>query len=428
MGEDSQPSYPAAPYAVPVSFDPIVVLEGEIRIRAPLRREPSTVISTYHIGPALARTPRCSYPEALTFKNRLTFESATSRVTIIQDRKESQLWLGGGAALELADGVYAGLSVFAANTTESSYSYSRVQAGLDPVMQVTERTSSTDVSVIGLTAIAGIQLQRGPLGIGARLHALRSGCRGRATPTRPRRWSRRPCLVQEPELEDVSVDRQLPIDAGLGVSYQATPALLLLADLNLQLGATLTTVDDPRLAEVEIELNAAPRGSLAMELEVASRKWLRAGFVVNRSAFAAPNDADDAVREDYLGGTSGRWQSGARTRARVFYRMLDQTFVEGEAAARGRCDGPAVRRPVHRVVSALGVHRVERHHELPVIWGPGPKQKTPPVRGLRSEEPPRFELGNGGFAAQSRCRGTLETERARARPLLVSERHQPTRP
>ena len=332
-----------------LSIDPIVELQGEDQKfeASGFVAIPSTVISTYQIG-RLSLASAVLVPEALTFKNRVTFESATARITIIQDRKESQLWLGGGAALELAEGVSAGISVFAANTTESVYSYTRAQTGLDPVTQVTERTTSTDISVIGLTAIAGVHLQRGPLGIGARLHGPSIRLSGSGdnysaasvvSPTMP--------AAQETELEDVSVDRPLPIDAGLGVSYQATPALLLLADANLQLGATLTTVDDPRLAEAEVKLNAAPRGSLAMELEVASKKWLRAGFVVNRSAFAAPKNADDAVREDYLGGTLGfAWQSGrTHTALGVFYLHGSiQTFVEGatpprEADATGRLFG-----------------------------------------------------------------------------------------
>jgi hypothetical protein len=332
-----------------LSVDPIVVVQGEDQKfeASGFVAIPSTVISTYQIG-SLSLASAVLVPEALTFKNRLTFETAMARVTIIQNRDESQLWLGGGAALELADGIYAGVSVFAANTTESSYSYSRAQAGIDPVTQVTERTSSTDVSVIGLTAIAGIQIQRGPLGIGARLHSPSVRLSGSGdnyssasviSATMP--------AAEEAELEDVSVDRPLPLDVGIGVSYQATSALLLMADLNVQLPATLTTLDDPRLPRVEIEYKAAPRGSLAMELEIAEKKWLRAGAVVNRSATPSPESAADPTREDYTGGTLGfAWQSGrTHTALGVFYLHGSiQTFVEGaspprEADARGRLFG-----------------------------------------------------------------------------------------
>ncbi|MEJ7600630.1 MAG: hypothetical protein WKG01_22170 [Kofleriaceae bacterium] len=332
-----------------LSVDPIVVLQGEDQKfeASGFVAIPSTVISTYQIG-RLSLASAVLVPEALTFKNRLTFETSMARVTIIQNRQESQLWLGGGAALELADGVYAGVSVFAANTTESSYSYTRAQTGIDPVTQVTERTSSTDISVIGLTAIAGLQIQRGPLGIGARLHSPSIRLSGSGDNySAASVVSQAMPAAQDTELEDVSVDRPLPIDAGVGVSYPATPALRLLADVNLQLGARLTTVDDPRLPTAESELNAAPRGALGMELEVATKKWLRAGFVVNRSALAEPDNADDAVREDYVGGTLGfAWQSGrTHTALGVFYLHGSiQTFVEGatpprEADATGRLFG-----------------------------------------------------------------------------------------
>lgn len=332
-----------------LSVDPIVVLQGEDQKfeASGFVAIPSTVISTYQIG-SLSLASAVLVPEALTFKNRLTFESAMARVTIIQNRQESQLWLGGGAALELADGISAGLSVFAANTTESVYSYSRAQSGIDPVMQVTERTSSTDVSVVGLTAIAGIQIQRGALGIGARIHSPSIRISGSGdnyssaaviSPTAP--------AAEEIELEDVSVDRPLPLDAGIGVSLQATPALLLMADVNVQLPATLTTVDDPRLPRVEHEYGTGVRGALAMEAEIAEKKWLRAGLAVNRSALPSPESSADAVREDYVGGTLGfAWQSGrTQTALGVFYlHGAIQTFVEGamperEADASGRLFG-----------------------------------------------------------------------------------------
>ncbi|HEY5934775.1 MAG TPA: hypothetical protein VIU61_09075 [Kofleriaceae bacterium] len=89
------------------------------------------------------------------------------------------------------------------------------------------------------------------------------------------------------------------------------------------------------------------RGALAMEAEIAEKKWLRAGFVVNRSALPSPESSADAVREDYVGGTLGfAWQSGrTQTALGVFYlHGAIQTFVEGatperEADARGRLFG-----------------------------------------------------------------------------------------
>jgi hypothetical protein len=40
---------------------------------------------------------------------------------------------------------------------------------------------------------------------------------------------------------------------------------------------------------------------------------------------------------------------------------------------------------------------------------PAPKFKTPPLRGVLLEVPPRFERGNGGFAGEERLSAKLIT-------------------
>lgn len=332
-----------------LSQDAIVVLDGEDQ---PFEASgfvaiPSTVISTYRIG-RLALANAILVPEALTFKNRVTFETAAQKVTVLQEVQQSQLWIGGGAALEVAPGLSVGLSVFVANTTESKLNFLRQQTGIDPVTQVFEQTLSTDVSVIGMTAIGGVHYQRDGFGIGARVHSPSVRLRGHGDIYRAqaRISQTNPAAIEE-ELSDVEVDRPLPLDVGLGVSLQVTPDLLVVADVNLQLPTTMTTVDDPRAARTEIDLELAPRGGLGLDWQVAPRRWIRAGAMINRSATATPTTADDATREDYIGASAGfAWQSGrTHTALGAFYLHGDLNgFVEGvdpprRADARARLFG-----------------------------------------------------------------------------------------
>jgi len=311
-----------------LAVDPIFVLEGEDQ---PFEASgfvaiPSTVVSTYRVG-KLALANAILVPEALTFKNRVSFATPTSKVTILQELEQSELWIGGGAALSVADGLSLGLSVFVAHTTESKVNFTRVES-----MGVFEQTTSTDVSVFGASAIAGIQYQRGGFGLGARLHSPTVRLRGHGDVYQSRLSTMMPGGADEAQLEDVEVDRPLPFDAGIGLSLQATPALLVVADFNLQLPATLTTVDDPRTDRVEGKLQAAPRGSLGLEWELATHKWLRAGATFNRSASAHPQSDADPSHEDYIGGSLGfAWQSGrTQTALGAFYlHGLIETYVQG---------------------------------------------------------------------------------------------------
>jgi hypothetical protein len=317
-----------------LAVDPLFVLDGEDqRFEASgFVAIPSTVVSTYQLG-RLAIANAILVPEALAFKNRATFETATTRVTVLREAQQTQLWLGGGAALEVADGVFVGLSVFVARTTESELDFSRVVNRTDPaVLDVIEQTTSSDVTVLGASAIAGVQIQRGRLGIGARIHSptVRLTGEGDAYGARTHLSAAMP-ESEEQALEDVQVDRPLPLDAGVGISLQATPRLSLLFDINVQLPATLVRVDDPRFARVEQAVALAPRGSFGVEWELATHKWLRAGAMINRSASASPNSAADETREDYAGATLGfAWRSGrTQTALGVFYlHGAVETFVQ----------------------------------------------------------------------------------------------------
>lgn len=326
-----------------LSFDPLVVLDGEDQTfeASGFVAIPSTVVSTYKLG-RLAFANAILVPEALTFKNRATFDTASTRVTILREVQQSQLWLGGGASLEVTDGVFLGLSMFVARTTESELGFSRVE---DLATEgVREQTSSTDVAVLGASAIAGIYIQRGRLGIGARVHSptLRLTGAGDVYAAQSQIAATMSTSAEQ-ALEDVRVDRPLPLDAGIGVALRVTPSVQLLLDVNVQMPATLVTVDDPRFERVEEILELAPRGSLALEWEVATHTWLRAGAMINRSASPSPASDADGTRENYAGGTLGLgWRSGrTETAIGAFYIHGDiETFVQNVEPAR-RADATA---------------------------------------------------------------------------------------
>lgn len=316
-----------------LAVDPILVLDGEDqRFEASgFVAIPSTVVSTYQIG-RLAIANAILVPEALSFKNRATFETPLTSVTVLREVQQAQLWLGGGASLEVARGVYVGLSVFVARTTESELAFSRVVDRADPtVLDVVERMTSTDVQVLGASAIAGVFVERGDLGIGARVHSPTLRLMGEGDVyAAASRTGAAPESVEE-AVEDVHVDRPLPLDAGIGLTWRATRRLRLLLDVNVQLPATLVTVDDPRFAREETALALAPRASLGIEWELATNRWLRAGAMVNRSASPAPRGPDDATRESYAGGTIGfGWRSGrTETALGAFYLVGDiATYVQ----------------------------------------------------------------------------------------------------
>jgi hypothetical protein len=108
--------------------------------------------------------------------------------------------------------------------------------------------------------------------------------------------------------------------------------VLVMMDVNVQLPASLTTIDDPRLDRTAENVELAPRGSLGLEWELAPSKWLRAGLSINRSASERPQSPADVAREDYIGGSLGfAWQKGrTQTALGAFYlHGLIDTFVQG---------------------------------------------------------------------------------------------------
>lgn len=327
--------------------DPLLVVGGEDQAfeASGFMSIPSTLVSTYQIG-RWALGTAVLVPDALTFKNRVAFESASHRVTLLQEFQQQSLWFGGGIARELAPGLSAGLSLFVANEKESSFSFLRVEELTEPPV-VGELTTNQDLSVWNAVAIAGVSWQASP--------ALAIGVRTRVPPVKllggadiyQSALSSAVGPPAETTFEDVNVSRSLPWDLGIGVSFHPTPKLELVADVNVQLPATLTRVDDERIGREELELELAPRIGIGVDWQVASRFWLRLGGLYNRSAVPEPKAAGDEPREDYVGATGGvAWQSG-RTQTALggfFLHSSSDLLVQGadpvrKSDARGRLYG-----------------------------------------------------------------------------------------
>jgi hypothetical protein len=331
-----------------LSADPILVLDGQDQSydASGFVAIPSTVISTYQLGPVSLATA-VLVPEALALRNRATFEGTDTRATVLQKQEQQQLALGVGGGLAVADGLFVGLSVFVINSTENAMQFSRVQIGLVTPTQIVEQTTNRDTSVFGLSAVAGIEYQRGRLSIGARVHSPSIKLRGKGDFYESVLQAGDEDGTSEVALEGVAVDDPIPLDAGLGLAVQATDTLIVMADFNLQMPATVTKVDDPRLPTEEQELELAPRGSLGVEWEAWPAKRFRAGFLINRGATKTPQTEADTSRENYLGATAGfAWSSGrTETALGAFYLHGDVEMVVGGSTpprysdARGRLFG-----------------------------------------------------------------------------------------
>ncbi|HEU5057535.1 MAG TPA: hypothetical protein VFU21_13470 [Kofleriaceae bacterium] len=311
-----------------LSSDALLVLQGEDQ---PFEASgfiaiPSTVVSSYQLG-AWTLATAVLLPDVFKLKNRVTFETPAIRITQVLDRERQSLWFGLGGARRITPDLSVGLSLFVANETDAELSFIRVVQSAP--MTVYESFSNVDRSVLNLDAIAGAYWQASPrVGIGARLRTIPIRLTGSGDVYQSETVTGDEDLMSEIELEDVHVSRPAPWDVGLGLSFRPTDALELLADLNVQLPATLRTMDDPVLGVEETEVVAAPRAALAADWEIATATWLRLGLLYNRSAVADPDTEPDGVRETYVGVTGGAaWTRGRTTTAvGAFFMRGDATF------------------------------------------------------------------------------------------------------
>jgi hypothetical protein len=291
--------------------DPLLVIDGEDQ---PFQATgfmsiPSTLVSTYQVGGWSLGTA-VLIPDAFTFKNRVAFESENLDVTLLQETQQQSLWVGGGVARVLVPGLSAGVSVFAANEKEAQLSFLRVASAVDPNI-VSEVTSNTDLSVWNLVAIAGLHWQASPrLGVGLRTRLPPIKLTGSADIYTASVVSGTDVdEAFEEEYEGVDASRPLPVDVGVGVSFRPTSRLEVVADLNLQMPATLTKVDDEEVGVDRAEVELAPRLGVGVDWQAVSNLWLRLGGSYNRSAYPAPETSGDNVAETYYGVTGGlAWQ------------------------------------------------------------------------------------------------------------------------
>jgi hypothetical protein len=311
-----------------LSTDSLLVLQGEDQPfdASGFIAIPSTLVSTYEIG-SWALATAVLLPDIFALKNRVTFETPDLRLTQVLDQKRQSLWIGVGGARRITPELSVGLSAFVSQESDSQLTFVRAQIA-DP-MQVYESFTNVDRSVLNLNAIAGAFWQLAPsFGVGARVRAVPIRLTGSGDVYQSELvTSMDEDVSAEIELEDVHVSRPSPWDIGLGFSLAATDTLELLADVNVQLPATLRTMDDPTLGVEESEVVAAPRVGLATEWEFSAEKWLRLGLVYNQSAVAEPETEADGTRETYYGVTAGvAWRKGRTTTA------LGSFFLQGDAS------------------------------------------------------------------------------------------------
>jgi hypothetical protein len=320
--------------------DPFLVIAGEDQSfeGSGFMSIPSTLVSTYQIGGWYLGTA-VLVPDAFTFKNRVAFEGPDLTVTLLQESQLQSLWVGTGVGRQLAPGLTAGLSVFITHDTESQFSFVRFDAMTDPPV-TSEVTSNFDSSVWNALAIAGVFWQATPaLGLGLRARLPPIKLTGSADVYQALLTASADAdQTIEEEFEDVEVSRPLPFDVGMGVSFRATPRLELLADVNVQMPATLTRISDDRIDnDDKVKVELTPRVGGGVEWAVLSQLWLRLGFLYNPSAHPTPEDSGDEAAEDFAGVTGGlAWQKD-RTQTALggfFLYSSPDIIVEGSDPVR----------------------------------------------------------------------------------------------
>jgi len=317
--------------------DPLLEIEGE---EQPFNASgfmsiPSSLVSTYKIG-SWSLATAVLVPEALTLKNRVSFESPSLLVTLLQDRKQESLWLGAGLARPITENLMVGISAFVAKESTTDLAFTRVSTGDDPPV-VSEFTSYTDSTVFNLSVIAGLYWQvNQKLGLGLRAHVPPIKLTGGADIYQSALVPGDETLTYEQEFNDVTVSAPSPLDLGLGTSFRVTPRFELMLDVNVQMPATLVTVNEPDIPEVGVvrqELELAPRVSAGTEWEFIQKTWwLRLGLVYNKSAVPEPEVGSDELQEDFYGVTGGLAWEKDRTHTAVggfFLRSKADLIVDG---------------------------------------------------------------------------------------------------
>jgi hypothetical protein len=287
-----------------ISAKPALVLQGQDQpfSASGFVAIPSTVTSTYRAGDWWLSTA-ILVPEALEFKNRVAFDAPDLHVTLLQQRTNESLWLGGAIARRLTSQLSIGLSLFAARETESHFELTRAEIGEDLTQEV---TGNEDLAVYNASAVLGVYWEPSPaLGLALRVHSPTLKLAGSTDLYQSTLVAGEMDLKEEIIVDGANASRPQPTDISVGVSLRPRAGIELVADVGLQLPATITTLDDPVAGVRTQELQLAPRLGIGAELEVAHHKWIRLGAMYNRSATASPESDADEPREDYFGVTAG---------------------------------------------------------------------------------------------------------------------------
>jgi hypothetical protein len=313
--------------------DPLYIIDGEDQ---PFKASgfisnPSTLVSTYSIG-GFSLATAVLIPEAFKFKNRVSFDSATLHSTLLQESAQESLWLGIGGGHRITDTIRGGVSLFIARESAAQLLFVHSEI-VDPA-SVSEFTSSTDISVLNLTAILGLSWQAHPkLVIGARANIPPIRLTGSADIYQASITATDAMDAKDEQaFEDVDVSKPYPWDVGAGFSFKPNDRLELVLDVNLQLPDELVQMDDERVGREELEVGLAPRAGGGVEWRFLSQTWLRLGFLYNGSAFDDPKELGDETSEDFYGVTGGvAWQKDrTHTALGAFFMQSDsKLLVEG---------------------------------------------------------------------------------------------------
>ena len=286
-----------------ISAQPLLVLQGRDQpfSASGFVAIPSTVTSTYQAGDWWLATA-ILVPEALDYKNRVTFESPDLHITLLQQHTSESLWLGAAAARRITPQLSIGLSLFAAREKESDVSFTRTEL-LEGVQEV---ITNEDVAVYNASAVLGVYWSPiDELGVALRVQSPTVQLTGSSDLYQSTLVAAATDQREELVVDGAKASRPLPTDLSLGISVRPRPGLELVADAGLQLPATFTTLDDPIAGVRTQQVHLAPRVGIGAELELGHHKWVRLGGLYNHSATATPTSADDESSENYLGVTAG---------------------------------------------------------------------------------------------------------------------------
>jgi hypothetical protein len=285
-----------------VSADPAFVITGEPRgfTSAGFIPIPSTVISVRTVGKWRLATA-ILVPEAIDFKKRSSFNTATAAVTLLRQASVESLWIGGSLARAIAPNLSVGLSVFGSRDKQAGFSVVRIATMTD----AQETLSNEDTQVFNVSAIGGVYWEPSPaVGLALRVHSptLRLGGTSELYASQVQVGSNPGAVEQS---VSARASRPLPTDLGFGIAVRPSRSIEIVADVGLQLPATIVQLDDPVAGRRAFDVHLAPRVGVGIDAALTSHAWLRLGASYNRSALDAPKLPGDESRDNYYGITGG---------------------------------------------------------------------------------------------------------------------------